>query len=64
VVQKNNPADSKELAAEKKLARGTRTDPDFERGDAFVDEHTGSATMINVDGRWDFDHKVGSGKKH
>lgn len=27
----------------------------FQRGDAFVDEDTGSSTLINVDGKWEHD---------
>jgi len=25
----------------------------FDRGDAFIKEHTGSSTLINLDGRWE-----------
>lgn len=62
MVKKNNPADRKEILIEKKLARGTKTDPGFEPGAAFVEEHTGSATLINVNGRWDFDNPARSDK--
>lgn len=57
MAKKGSP-EKQEMPAEKKLARKSKTDPAFERGGAFVEEHTGSATLINVDGRWDFDHPL------
>lgn len=59
MAKKNNPGERKEVILEKKPARDTKTSPGFETGGAFVEECTGSATMINVDGRWDFDHPAG-----
>lgn len=54
---KNNPSDKQnEIAAEKKITRHP-LDPDFAVGENFVEEPTGSATMVNMDGRWDFDHR-------
>lgn len=50
MAKKSNPEDSQEIAAEKILGRKSKTDPDFERGNAFLEEHTGSATLVNLDG--------------
>lgn len=62
MVKKSNPGDYKEIAIEKTLGHKSKTDPGFERGNAFLEEHTGSATLINLDGRWDFDHPVQPGE--
>ncbi|MFZ5597245.1 MAG: hypothetical protein ACOY31_09580 [Bacillota bacterium] len=56
--KKNKLLTKREHRIEKNLARRNETVPDFETGNDFVEEHTGSATMINLDGRWDFDHPV------
>lgn len=62
MAKKSKSADLKEIAAEKRI-RKSSTDPDFSVGNAFVEENTGSATMINVDGRWDFSHPPAVGGK-
>ncbi|MCL6477787.1 MAG: hypothetical protein K6T65_05170 [Peptococcaceae bacterium] len=59
MAKKNKPAPNKEILIEKELSRRTKTDPDFARGEAFVEESTGSATMVNLDGRWYLDHPAG-----
>lgn len=46
----------KELQAEKRIG-GDQLDPNFVVGENFVEEPTGSATMVNLDGRWDFGHR-------
>ncbi|MFZ5648464.1 MAG: hypothetical protein ACOY30_12685 [Bacillota bacterium] len=48
----------KEMLIEKTLSRRNQIDQDFAVGDSFVEEPTGSATMVNLDGRWDFDRRV------
>lgn len=48
----------KEILIEKNLRRRNEIDQDFAVGGTFVEEPTGSATMVNLDGRWDFDHPV------
>ena len=55
--KRKRPGIKKELSAEKELAKGTNTDPDFVAGENFVEEPTGSATMVNLDGRWDLGHR-------
>lgn len=40
---------------EPKLLKQINKDTEFKRGDAFTDEDTGSATLINVDGQWEHD---------
>ncbi|MFZ5644356.1 MAG: LAS seventeen-binding protein 3 [Bacillota bacterium] len=57
-VKKNKNVRTKELLMEKELRRRRNTDPEFAVGENFVEEPTGSATMVNLDGRWDFDHPV------
>jgi hypothetical protein len=52
----SRPHRQKELAAEKRIA-DHHLDPDFVAGENFVEEPTGSATMINLDGRRDFDRR-------
>jgi hypothetical protein len=59
-LAKKTRSNKTEIAAEKKLGRGKKANRDFEKGHAFVEEPTGSATMVNLDGRWDFDHPVKS----
>lgn len=58
MAKKNKTEKRSEIAIERKLGGKSKTDPAFARGDAFVEEHTGSATMVNLDGRWDFGHPV------
>lgn len=58
-VKKNKHVRTKELLMEKELSRRRNTDRDFAAGENFVEEPTGSATMVNLDGRWDFDHPGG-----
>ena len=58
-VKKNKNVRTKELLMEKELSRRRNTDHDFAVGENFVEEQTGSATMVNLDGRWDFDHPAG-----
>lgn len=48
----------KEILIEKNFRRRNEIDQDFAVGGSFVEEPTGSATMVNLDGRWDFDHRV------
>lgn len=45
----------KELLTEKMIAREA-VNPQFALGENFVEEPTGSATMVNLDGRSDFDY--------
>lgn len=58
MAKKTKLTGKKELLVEKELSKRNKDHPDFEVGHAFVAEPTGSATMINLDGRWDFDHQV------
>jgi len=32
-----------------------RKNEEFKKGDAFIEENTGSATLINLDGQWEHD---------
>lgn len=41
----------KEIMIEKNIRRRDQIDRDFALGDSFVEEPTGSAAMVNVDGR-------------
>jgi len=45
----------KELLTEKMISREA-VEHDFAAGENFVEEPTGSATMVNLDGRSDFDY--------
>jgi len=58
LAKKNKLIGKKELLVEKNLSKRNKAHPDFEVGYAFVEEATGSATMINLDGRRDFDHQI------
>ncbi len=62
-MAKKDKAPGREIKSDKKLAGESGTNPVFERGKAFVEERTGSATMINVDGRWDFGRPADPGNK-
>lgn len=58
MVKNTKSPRKKEILIEKSLSRRNQLDRDFAAGDSFVEEPTGSATMVNLDGRWDFDHPV------
>lgn len=58
MAKKTGLTGKKELLIEKDLSKRKKAHTAFEVGHAFVEEPTGSATMINLDGRWDFDHQV------
>lgn len=53
MVKKNNSLDKKEISIEKKFKAGKeRSENSFLKGNSFVEEPTGSATMVNLDGIW------------
>lgn len=52
MVKKKDPLNTKEIFAEKKLQAGKKQSSNpFTKGDAFVEEPTGSASMVNLDGK-------------
>ncbi|MCL6610055.1 MAG: hypothetical protein K6T66_00795 [Peptococcaceae bacterium] len=61
-MAKINKPGNREKPSKKNPAGETGSAPGFRRGRAFVEENTGSATLINVDGRWDLDHPAGRDK--
>lgn len=48
-MDKKKGKPEREVLIEEKLSGGTKSDREFTRGETFVEEPTGSATMVNLD---------------